>query len=398
LRVDDGAIYLDYNATTPVDPDVLQAMLPWLRESFGNPASAHGHGRAAAEAVDTARRQIADLVGCSGSEVVFTSGATEANNLALKGAVESAPTGRNRILVAATEHKSVLDTAAWIRDQGHSVDLVSVGRDGVVDLAAMHAIVGPDVAVVSVMLANNETGVISPIADVCALARSVGALTHTDASQAVGKIPVDVRALDVDLASVSSHKLYGPQGVGALYVRRRTILAPLLHGGGHERGLRSGTLNVPGIVGFGAAADIAARRLDSDAPRFRYLIGLLRSQLAAAVPTVQVVALDPDTGTEPDALSNTLNVRFPGVDAEALIANTPRVAVSTGSACSAFMPAPSHVLLAMLGDPDAASECIRFSVGRATTEADVLEAAFEFGHAANRLYELARSDRAWCSS
>lgn len=392
----EGAIYLDYNATTPVDPDVLDAMLPWLRGFFGNPASQHGYGRTAAHAVETARQQVASLLGCSGSEVIFTSGATEANNLALKGAVESAPPGRNRVLVAVTEHKSVLDSGAWLRGKGTTVDPVPVGRDGVVDLDALTTMVGPDVAVVSVMLANNETGVINPIAEVAALARGAGALTHTDATQAVGRLAVDVRALDVDLASVSSHKLYGPPGVGGLYVRRRTPLAPLLHGGGHERGLRSGTLNVPGIIGFGAAATTAGHRLGSDASRFRALVALLRSQLLAHFPGVQPVAIDQDTEAEPPTIPNTLNVRFPGVDAEALIANTPSVAVSTGSACSSLVPSPSHVLLAMLGDTEAASECIRFSVGRPTTEDDVTTAASDLGLAAQRLRELARPETAWC--
>jgi cysteine desulfurase len=393
--VSKGTIYLDYNATTPVDPIVLETMLPWLQGSFGNPSSQHVHGRAASQAVEVARQEVADLLSCSRSEVVFTSGATEANNLALKGGVESAA-GRNRVLVAATEHKSVLDTAAWLNGQGIKVDVVPVGTDGVIDLGALASMVGRDVAVVSVMLANNETGVISPIAAVAAMARSAGALIHTDATQAVGKIPVDVRSLNVDLASISSHKLYGPQGVGALYVKRRTALAPLLHGGGHERGLRSGTLNVPGIVGFGAAARLASKQLDADARRVGGLVDLLRTELTRVFPAVRPVAVDPVTGIEPDVLPNTLNIRFPGVDAEAIIANTPSIAVSTGSACSSLVPAPSHVLLAMLGDAEAAAECIRFSLGRPTTAVEVMDAANGIGRAVQRLNKMARSETAWC--
>ena len=389
LRSERGdAIYLDYNATTPVDPEVFQAMMPWFQESFGNSASQHGHGRAAAEVVETARQQVADLLGCSRSEIVFTSGATESNNLALKGAVENAPTGRRRVVIGATEHRSVLDTAEWLRRQGIGVALASTRRDGLVDLSALGALVARDVAVVSVMLANNETGVVSPITEVAALVRDRGALTHTDATQAVGKIPVDVRALEVDLASVSSHKIYGPQGVGALYVKRRTVLAPLLHGGGHERGLRSGTLNVPGIVGFGTACAVARERLDADGEQSRHLVGLLRTQLLEYFPSAHPVAFDPSTGIEPATLPNTLNLRFPGVDAEAVIANAPGVAISTGSACTSLVPSPSHVLVVMLGDAEAASECLRFSVGRPTTEAEVVEAAAQIGRAAQRVYAV----------
>ncbi len=391
-----GPIYLDYNSTTPLDDAVLQAMLPWLRGSFGNTASQHLFGQDAARAVERSRQQVATFLGCSGGEVVFTSGATEANNLALKGALEHAVVGRRRLLVSATEHKSVLDTATWLRSQGAAVNAIPVRRDGTVDLAALKELLAPDVALVSVMVANNETGVLNPIEEVSALARSVGALTHTDATQALGKVPVDVRAMGVDMASVSSHKVYGPQGVGALYVRRRTPLAPVMHGGGHERGFRSGTHNVAGIVGFGAAAAVATGCLDSEADRMRGLLATLRSHLAESFPDVQPVATDPRTGSEPAILPNTLNFRFPGVDAEAIMAGAPGVAVSAGSACTSLVPQPSHVLLAMLEDSEIASQCLRFSLGRFTTESDVVDGAKQIGAAATRLLRLTPPRTAWC--
>lgn len=393
-NMSEEAIYLDFNATTPVDEAVLQAMLPWLGKSFGNPASQHVRGAAAARAVETARGHLATLIGCASNEVVFTSGATEANNLALKGVVACAEAGRNRVVVAETEHKSVLDTADWLGHEGVAVDLVPVGRDGAVDPADVARLMGPDVVLVSVMLANNETGVVSDVEEIAAIARDVGAIVHTDATQALGKIAVDVRSLGVDLASFSAHKVYGPQGVGALYVRRRTALAPLFHGGGHERGIRSGTLNVPGIVGFGAAAVAAAERGTMDAARSRELVDLLRSRLTAAFPSLQaVVRTHAENG--PATLPNTFTARFPGADAEAIMTNAPYVAVSTGSACTSLVPSPSHVLTAILGDADAAAECIRFSVGRPTTEDDVIRAAAEIARSALRVSAATAGGTAW---
>ena len=370
-------IYLDYNATTPVAPDVLEAMLPWFGERFWNAASAHAAGGAAGRAVDDAREHVAAAVGARPSEVVFTSGATEANNLALKGVVEFANPDRRRVLVGATEHKAVLDVADWLVSRGVPVDVIPVTRNGELRLDRLEALLGPDVALVSVMTANNETGVLSPLRDVIDLAHGVGALVHTDATQALGRVPLDLGELDVDLASFSAHKAYGPKGVGALVVRRRTAVAPLLHGGGHETGKRSGTLNVPGIVGFGAAAV----RLDG-LPKGAFLIERLVRGLRDRIGEVEVVS-----GTA-ERLANTVNLRFVGADAEAVMVNAPEVAVSSGSACTSAIPEPSHVLRAMGLTDDEAYECLRFSVGEPTTVEEIDAAIDLVSQAVHRVREL----------
>lgn len=377
-----GLVYLDYNATTPVAPEVLEAMLPWFSERFWNAASSHGPGMTAAEGVDRARQQVAASVGAAPSEVVFTSGASEANNLALKGVMRMAPSSRTRVLVGATEHKAVLDAADWLGTQGLDVETIPVGESGAVDLGTLLPLLDDSVAIVSVMLANNETGVISPIADLAAAAHDVGAVFHTDATQALGRIPVDVRGLGVDLASFSAHKLYGPKGVGALVVGRRTPVEAQVHGGGHERGLRSGTLNVPGIVGFGAAAELAVGDVSAEASRQRDLVERLRSGLGARLDGVELIAAGAAR------LPNTVNLRFGGADAEAVMANAPGIAVSSGSACTSSIPTPSHVLRAMGMSDDAAYECIRFSAGRPTSLADIDHAVSSVAAAVERVRSL----------
>jgi cysteine desulfurase len=374
-------IYLDYNATTPVDPEVAEAMLPWMTESFWNAASSHIGGRTASRAVENARAQLASLVGSSAQEIVWTSGSTEANNLALKGASATARP-EARVLVASTEHKAVLDTAHALERDGIKVEEVPVTRDGLVEPERLAQLMSDDVALVSVMLANNETGVIQPVQELSRLAHEFGAIFHTDATQAIGRLHVDVEELGVDLASISGHKFYGPRGVGALFVRRGTDLDPLIHGGGHERGLRSGTLNVPGIVGMAHAASLARARVELDANRSEDLVDRLVSGFRALLSDVDVVA------EHARRLPNTINLRFAGAEGDAVMANAPTVLVSSGSACTAMIPDASHVLLSMGFTQEAAFECLRFSVGRQTTAEEIDEAVHLVAHAVKRVRGL----------
>lgn len=375
-------IYLDYNATTPVDDRVLEAMLPWFRDRFWNAASAHPAGEVARRAVESARAQVADLINARPREVIFTSGATEANNLALKGICASPPSGRDTLLVSAVEHKAVLDTAGWLGGQGMRVELVPVSGHGVIDLNALEQLMGEHVLLVSVMLANNETGAIQPLREISRLAQGCGAIVHTDATQAVGKVDVDVDALGVDLLSLSAHKFYGPKGVGALYVRRGVQIEAQQHGGGHEAGLRSGTLNVPSAVGLGAAASLRAGLIDDDATRAARLVAELVAGLQELVPGTAVV------GGPAERLPNTACLRFPGADAEAVMATARNVFVSSGSACTARIPEPSHVLVAMGLTAEEAYECIRFSVGRDTSREEVAVAVRDIAAAVGRVRSL----------
>lgn len=385
-------IYLDHNATTPLDDHVLERMLPWLTDRFWNAASSHSGGQVAASAVEAARDAMAGLIGARAGEIVWTSGATEADNLALKGVLEMAAHGRRRLVTVATEHKAVLDTAGWLASHGSPVTVLPVGSDGSLDVEQLSdTLAGDDVALVSVMAANNETGVIADLATISAVAHERGALVHTDATQAVGKVAFNVSQLEVDLASMSAHKIYGPKGVGALFVSRRVAVAATMHGGGHERGMRSGTLNVPGIVGMGEAAQICLRTSDDEARRQAGLRSLLVRELQKRL--LDVV----ETTTVPQRLSNTASLRFVGADAEAVMVNAPEVAVSAGSACTALVPSPSHVLLAMGLGPSAASECLRFSLGRSTTEADIEAAVTSVERAVTRVRELVL-DGTGCSS
>ena len=367
-------VYLDYNASTPVAPPVVEAMLPWFRSSYANPGSQHGMGRAASAAIRDARQSLADLVGVGPAELFFTSGATEANNLALRGLDPVLLRDRPRIITFETEHPSVLEPLRSAADHGAKVDILPVEHSGLIDLARLEASLGPDVTMVSVMLINNETGVIQPIKRIADLAHGCGALLHSDATQAVGRLPLDLADLGVDLATISAHKVYGPKGCGALYVRRGVPLVAVTHGGGQERGLRSGTENVPAIVGFAAAAQWAISDLAGETARVADLRSQLLGDLLGHLNGVEPITPAADTAASSQS-PWTLSVRFRGADAEAVIANAPGLAVSAGSACSSGTPEPSHVLMAMLGDAAAASECVRISFGRPTTEAEIQSAA-----------------------
>jgi len=361
------AVYLDYNASAPLDPRAAEAMVSVLT-NVGNATSAHGFGRRQAALVDRSREQVAALVGSRPSNVVFTASATEANNLAICGAVQAAGQDQFRILVSAVEHPSVFRTADWLRARGAvRVDVIPVTRGGVVDLGAVERLLGPDVLLVSVMAANGETGVVNPIAEVAELAHDAGSLFHCDATQFAGRMPLSMDDVGVDLVSVSAHKLGGPMGVGALIGTRRSLarLAPVIHGGGHERGLRSGSLNVPGIVGFGEAAALAVEVRAEESIRLARLRDFLTARLIAAVPGVVQI------GDVERRLPNTACLRFRNADAEAVIVNLEPVAASTGSACSAGSIEPSHVLLAMGLSRSAAFECVRFSLGRSTVDTDI---------------------------
>ena len=382
-------VYLDYNGSAPLDPRVAEAMLPILTEGVGNASAAHHFGRRQAEAVAVAREQVAELVGGRPSDVVFTAGATEANNLALRGAVEAATADRSRILVSAVEHASVSQTALWLNEQGLAkLDVIPVTGGGFVALDAVEALIEPDVLVVSVMAANSETGVLNPVDEIAERAHAVGALFHCDATQMVGRLPFDLDHLGVDLVSVSGHKMCGPGGVGALIGTRRSLrrLRPVVHGGGHERGLRSGSLNVVGIVGFGAAACIATEERESESVRVAELRDRFIATLKADLPNVD------DNGDVTRRLPNTANVRFEGADAEAVVVNMDPVAASTGSACSSGSIEPSGVLLAMGLSREAAFESVRFSLGRFTTEQETHMAAERVVTAVEYVRSVTRED------
>ena len=361
-------IYLDYNASAPLDPRVIEAMAPVLSGEVGNASSVHRFGRRQAAAVDDAREHVAALVGGQPGGVVFTAGATEANNLALRGAAEAAPEGRRRMLVSAVEHASVGRTARWLAECGLvKLDVVGVTAGGFVEPGAVEELLGPDVVLVSVMAANSETGVLNPVGEIAERVRATGALLHCDATQMAGRLPFDAEALGADLVSMSGHKICGPGGVGALVGTRHALaqLAPVIHGGGHERGLRSGSLNVAGIVGLGAAARIAADERVSESARVEVLRDRLVTELGARLAGVH------QNGDPTRRLPNTASIHFEGTDAEAVMSNMDPVAVSTGSACSAGSIEPSEVLTAMGLSRDAAFESVRFSLGRFTTAEDI---------------------------
>lgn len=388
-------IYLDHHATTPVDPRVLDAMLPWFSHKFGNPGSInHALGREAAEAVEQARQSIAAALGASEREIVFTSGATESNNLALRGVCEREERGPRRHIVSLkTEHKAVLDPLARLARRGFEVTLLDVTpagspQAGLLDMQRLADALRPDTLLVSVMLANNEIGVIQPLAEIGAICHERGILLHCDATQALGKLPVDVEALQVDLLSFSAHKFYGPKGVGGLYVRRsrpRVTLAPQIDGGGQEGGRRSGTLNTPGIIGLAAALQIADQERDTENARLAQLRARLWEQLSQ-LPGVHLngPALD-----EPALrLAGNLNVSFEGVDGAALMMGVTQVAVSSGSACTTANPEPSHVLRA-LGLPDALVRAsLRFGLGRFNTAEEIDTAAAHVAEVVQRLRSL----------
>lgn len=377
------SIYLDYHATTPVDPRVLQAMLPYFTEAFGNPASAsHAFGWKAMEAVETARRQVAGLIGASAREIIFTSGATESNNFAIRGVTEHEPSDRRRLVTSAIEHKSILEAFARLAERGWDVVVVPVDRGGRVRLDALAQAVTPDTALVSVMAANNEIGAVQPLEDVGRIARANGALFHVDAAQAVGKVPIDVNAMQIDLLSLTGHKMYGPKGCGAMFIRRRTELVPLISGGGQERGLRAGTLNVPGIVGLGCACDICRKEMIEENARLCHLRDRLLAGLAAGLDGVQV------NGSLENRLSHNLHVSFTGVDGESLLMGIGDIAVSSGSACQSATGKPSHVLSAILGEDNVPSASIRFGLGRSTTEEEIDYVIQKFTTVVRKLRDL----------
>jgi cysteine desulfurase len=361
-------IYLDYHATTPVDPSVLKAMLPYFCDRFGNAASrSHKFGWDADAAVERAREQAASLIGASGNEIIFTSGATESNNLAIKGVLHAHADRPRHVITTAIEHKSVLDTCRSLAAAGCRVTCLPVDTAGRVDPDDVRRAIAVDTVLVSIMAANNEVGAIQPLAEIGAIARERGVLLHSDAAQAAGKIPLDVKTLGVDLLSFTAHKMYGPKGVGALYIRRRArvALAPILEGGGQERGLRSGTLNVPGIVGLGRAAEINAAELPVESAR----LGALRDRLYEALRTkVSGVGLN---GSLERRLPHNLSVHFTGVAGESILLAVDDIALSSGSACSSGTVEPSYVLKACGIEDDLALSSIRFGLGRFTTEEEI---------------------------
>jgi cysteine desulfurase len=361
-------IYMDNHATTPVDPRVLEAMLPYFREHFGNAASrSHAFGWSAEKATDLAREQVGALIGASGKEIVWTSGATESDNLAIKGAAEFHRDRGNHIITAQTEHKAVLDTCKRLEKDGFEVTYLPVERDGRVDPQTVAQAMTAKTIVVSIMHANNEIGTVNPIEAIGEVVKARGALFHVDAVQSVGKVPFDVNTARADLVSLSAHKMYGPKGVGALYVRRkpRVRITALIDGGGHERGMRSGTLNVPGIVGFGAAAELAAREMPEESKRLAALRDRLRKGIEARVGDTYI------NGSVEHRLPGSLNMSFAYIEGEAMLMGLKDVAVSSGSACTSASLEPSYVLRAIGVDEELAHTSIRFGLGRFNTEEEV---------------------------
>jgi cysteine desulfurase len=359
-------LYLDYNATTPLLPEVVDAMLPYLREHFGNPSSGHVYGRRTHNAIERARGEVAALIGCDADEVIFTSGGTVANNLAIRGI--TARGSRRRVVTSAVEHPATARPVSWLEQQGWDIVRVGVDAGGRVRVPELDTATTDATALVTIMHSNNETGVLQPVRDAARFARRCGATVHTDAAQSVGKVPIDVRSIDVDLLSIAGHKLYAPKGIGALYVRYGTVLEPLILGAGHERGLRPGTENVAAIVGLGSACVVAQRDLNEESARVRALRDRLWAQLTQAIPGIEL------NGQVEDRLPNTLNVRFPRVFGTALLAATPEVAASTGSACHEGDETASGVLLAMGIPAVEALGSVRLTLGRATV-ADTVDCA-----------------------
>ncbi len=362
-------IYLDYNATTPLDPRVLEAMLPYFTSKFGNAASRNHHfGWEAEDAVDTAREQVASLIGADPKEIVWTSGSTESNNLAVKGVADMYKDKGRHIITAVHEHKAVLDPCKRLQREGYEVTFLEPGRDGIITADAVAKAMRPDTILVTIMWANNEIGTLNEIPAIGQLCKDKGVLFHTDATQYVGKLPCDVEEAGIDLLSASGHKLYGPKGVGFLYVRRkkpRVRLTPILDGGGHERGMRSGTLNVPGIVGLGKACEIAKAELADEAIRLKKLRDKLEQGITSQLDHVAV------NGHPDKRLPHTTNISFPYVEGESLMMAIKEVAVSSGSACTSASLEPSYVLKSLgLGD-DLAHSSIRFGLGRFTTEEEI---------------------------
>jgi cysteine desulfurase len=379
-------IYMDYHATTPMDPRVFEAMKPYFLQTFGNAASRnHSFGWEAEEAVEKSRKQIASLIGATAKEVVFTSGATESNNLALKGVAEMYAEKGNHIITAATEHKAILDTCKRLEKHGVRVTYLAVQQNGLVDLDQLQAAITDKTILISIMYANNEIGVIQPIAELGKIAKSRGVLLHTDATQAVGKVPVNVIKDNVDLMSLSGHKMYGPKGVGALYVRRkspRVQITAQMDGGGHERGMRSGTLNVPGIVGLGEACALCQAEMSEESKRMAFLRDKLMHKLQSELDETYI------NGTMEHRLPNNLNISFAYVEGESLLMGINDIAVSSGSACTSATLEPSYVLKALGAGDDLAHSSIRFGLGRFNTEEEVDYVAAKVIDVVKKLREL----------
>jgi cysteine desulfurase len=382
-----GPIFMDHHSTTPVDPRVLQEMLPYFTERFGNAASKnHSFGREAEKGVDHARGQIARLIHCDPSEIIFTSGGTESNNIALKGIAE---TGREKghchIITAVTEHKAILDTAKRLEKMGSAVTYLPVDSDGLVNPADVLTAITPRTVLISIMMANNEIGTIQPIAEIGKIAKDAGIFFHSDAAQAMGKIPVDVQEMGIDLLSLSAHKMYGPKGIGALYVRRKNpkvSLTPLFDGGGHERGFRSGTLNVPGIVGFGKACEVCEREMPEESARIEHLRDTLKATLFRGLSGIFL------NGHPTKRLPNNLNISFAYIEGEALMIDMPEIALSSGSACTTGSLEPSYVLRALGISNEMAYSAIRIGLGRFNTEEEVEYAGGRIIASVNKLREM----------
>ncbi|MCS6988425.1 MAG: IscS subfamily cysteine desulfurase [Chloroherpetonaceae bacterium] len=380
-------IYMDYNATTPMDSRVLEAMMPYFTEKFGNAASRnHVYGWEAEEAVEKAREQVAKAIGADAKEIIFTSGATESDNIALKGAVEMYAEKGNHIVTMLTEHKAVLDTCRRLeRDGKATVTYLAPKQDGLVDLEKLEAAITDKTIMVAIMMANNEIGVIQPMEQIGEICRKHNVLFFTDAVQAVGKVPVDVNAMKIDVLSISGHKVYGPKGIGALYVRRknpRVKLAPVIDGGGHERGMRSGTLNVPGIVGLGKALELCIEEMPNEMKRLTYLRNKLKDGILSQLEEVYV------NGSMESRLPGNLNMSFAYVEGEGLLMGLKGLAVSSGSACTSASLEPSHVLKALGVGDELAHSSIRYGLGRFTTEEEVDYAIQITVEAVNRLREM----------
>jgi cysteine desulfurase len=385
IRRNDQPIYLDYQATTPMDPRVLEAMMPYFTYKFGNPHSrSHSYGWEAEEGVEKARAQVAKLIGADEKEVIFTSGATESNNLAIRGVAEFYKDRKNHIVTTVTEHKCVLDTCRHLEQQGFDVTYLPVQKNGLIDLDVLRAAVTDKTVVVSIMAVNNEIGVIQPLAEIGKICREKKAFFHTDAAQAAGKIPLDVEAMNIDLMSISGHKIYGPKGIGALYVRRkpRVRLVPLIVGGGQERGFRSGTLPTPLCVGLGEAAEIAMKEMDAESKRLAKLQARMLKGLNAKLTDIHV------NGDLEHRIPGNLNIGFAYVEGESLMMGIKGLSVSSGSACTSASLEPSYVLRALGVEEDMAHTSLRIGLGRFTTEQEVDTAVDELVRHVKKLREM----------
>ncbi|MBS0538537.1 MAG: IscS subfamily cysteine desulfurase [Proteobacteria bacterium] len=385
IRRNDQPIYLDYQATTPMDPRVLEAMMPYFTHKFGNPHSrSHAYGWEAEEGVEKARGQVAKLIGADDKEVIFTSGATESNNLAIRGVAEFYKDRKNHVVTTVTEHKCVLDTCRHLEQNGFEVTYLPVQKNGLIDLDELRAAITDKTVVVSIMAVNNEIGVIQPLAEIGKICREKKVFFHTDAAQAAGKIPLDVEAMNIDMMSISGHKIYGPKGIGALYVRRkpRVRLVPLIVGGGQERGFRSGTLPTPLCVGLGEAAEICMKEMDAEAVRLKKLQERMLKGLHAKLPEIYV------NGDLEQRIPGNLNISFAHVEGESLMMGIKGLSVSSGSACTSASLEPSYVLRALGVEEEMAHTSLRIGLGRFTTEQEVDTAVADLVHHVTKLREM----------